>query len=346
MQSRMFFGRFCEWLIVLAYKWRPLHFARAAKQVAMQPEKIVEIVRRVSSAPNKKTAIARLGISQSTFYSWQKKYSEGGAGAFGFMRRPWTKDEDVRLAELASRGLKLKEIAQEFPLRREKMLRGRLEKLGIQLLQRQREHRLAEGKKCSVCKAIVPLTNFYKAHYESLDGRMSLCKTCFNASQKRYRSANADKIKVRHRQYVERRKVEDLTGWKQKKVDYRRTARGAFLTLQKRCSSNPMRKGWMAISWEQFTAWYCSQEPACVYCGVSLEQFLSVRHLMAGSAKAAQTLTIDRCDSLKPYAEGNIVMCCYLCNYLKGFFFTAEEFGNIAREYVSPYYSSLLKTHE
>lgn len=67
---------------------------------------------------------------------------------------------------------------------------------------------------------------------------------------------------------------------------------------------------------------------------------------MSGAAKATQTLTIDRCDSLKPYAEGNIVICCYLCNYLKGFFFTAEEFGEIAREYVTPYYAQLLQKDE
>lgn len=312
----------------------------------MQPEEIVELVERLASVPNKREAIARLGISQSTFYSWQKKYSEGGVEAFGSMRRPWTKDEEVRLAQLASRGLKLKDIAQEFPLRNEKMLRGRLEKLGIQLLQRQREHRLANGKKCSVCKAVKPLTDFYKAHYESIDGRMSLCTTCFSASQKRYVAANADKVKARRQQWVERRKAEDEAGWKQKAVDYRRTARGAFLTLKQRCSGNPMRKGWMAISWEDFAAWYSSQEPTCAYCGVSLEQFLSVRHLMSGSAKTTQTLTIDRCDSLRPYAEGNIVMCCYLCNYLKGFFFTAEEFGEIAREYVTPYYAQLLQRND
>lgn len=312
----------------------------------MQPEEIVELIERLASAPDKREAIARLGISHSTFYSWQKKYSEGGAAAFGSMRRPWTKDEEVRLAQLASRGLKLKEIAQEFPLRNEKTLRGRLKKLGIQLLQKQRKHRLANGKKCSVCKAVKPLTDFYKAHYESLDGRMSLCKTCLSASQKRYVAANADKVKARRQQYVERRKAEDEEGWKQKIVDYRRTARGAFLTLKRRCSGNPARRGWMAISWEDFAAWYSSQEPACAYCEVSLEECLSVRHLMTGAAKSAQTLTIDRCDSLKPYAEGNIVMCCYLCNYLKGFFFTAEEFGEIAREYVTPHYAQLLQRHE
>lgn len=312
----------------------------------MMPEQIAGLVKRLASAPNKKAAIARLGISQSTFYSWQKKYSEGGVEAFGSMRRPWTKDEEVQLAELASRGLKLKEIAKAFPLRNEKMLHARLKKLGIQLLQKQREHRLANGKKCSVCKEVKPLGDFYKAHYESIDGRMSLCKNCFNASQKRYVADNSDKVKARRQQYVERRKAEDEAGWKQKKVDYRRTARGAFLTLQKRCSGNAMRKGLMAISWEKFCVWYSSQGPTCAYCGVSLEQFLSVRHLMTGSAKDTQTLTIDRCDSLKPYAEGNIVMSCYLCNNLKGYFFTSKDFREIAREYVTPYYAGLLKKDE
>ena len=67
---------------------------------------------------------------------------------------------------------------------------------------------------------------------------------------------------------------------------------------------------------------------------------------MTGAAKSAQTLTIDRRDSMKPYAKGNIVMCCYLCNYLKGFFFTAEEFNEIAREYVTSHYAQLLQRHE
>ena len=48
--------------------------------------------------------------------------------------------------------------------------------------------------------------------------------------------------------------------------------------------------------------------------------------------------TLDRKDSSKPYTLKNISICCPLCNYVKGYIFSAKDFREIANQYIKPLY--------
>ena len=149
--------------------------------------------------------------------------------------------------------------------------------------------------------------------------------------------------KYRPTLYCARLKRENPAKFVHYRIDYRKTARGAFMTLNRRCQNNPNRKASFQLEWRAFEAWYERQEQACVYCGISLEDYMQLREHLSGVASTVHSLTIDRMDSSKPYMESNIALSCYLCNYLKGYFFSFKDFCEIGPEYVTPYYDSLLK---
>ena len=47
-------------------------------------------------------------------------------------------------------------------------------------------------------------------------------------------------------------------------------------------------------------------------------------------------MTIDRMNNDLGYVMGNIVGACFLCNKIKGSFFTAEEMKKIGEQFVAP----------
>ncbi len=47
-------------------------------------------------------------------------------------------------------------------------------------------------------------------------------------------------------------------------------------------------------------------------------------------------MTIDRKDNLKGYTPDNVVSACFVCNRIKGNFFTYEDMCKIGKEYVQP----------
>jgi hypothetical protein len=71
----------------------------------------------------------------------------------------------------------------------------------------------------------------------------------------------------------------------------------------------------------------------CVYCGVS-ELFLKFYcELLEINTPY---LTIDRKDNNQGYVRDNCVSACFLCNKIKGNFFTYEEMVSIGKNYVYP----------
>jgi hypothetical protein len=308
----------------------------------MDADEIVRIIEFVSASKSKAATIQSLGVPKSTYYIWLKKYRTLGRAGITFPDKGWTEVEDNKLKALSSQGLTVAEISSEFPKRTNKAVASRIESFGISLLAQRRRYRERHGKLCSVCHEVKPLDQFYTASYESVDGRMSLCKDCFLADNRLYRLQNQEKILARSREYRERLKREDPQKFVQYRIDYRKTARGAFMTLKQRCQSNPNRKVSFQLKWDSFQAWYGRQEQSCVYCGITLEDYIQLQEHLPGVASTVHSLTIDRKDSSKPYIESNIVLSCYLCNYLKGYFFSFEDFCEIGPEYVTTYYDSLL----
>lgn len=309
----------------------------------MKATQILRIITEVEGAANKSAALRIRGLAKQTYYSWQKKLREGGPSALEGLDRSWRTEEDEHLARIATGALTLQEMARALGNRSKKAVEARLKKLGISLLKKRRETAELFGKICSVCRNRKPLDDFYEAHYETVDGRMSLCKACFVAQTNAYKTANNAKILQQARDYRERIKRENPQVFVRYRIDYRRTARGAFMTLAARCRGNIHRKSWFQLEWKAFRHWYLMQPQCCHYCGISLVDFLTAQKQLSGVASKAKTLTVDRRDSALPYVVENIVLACCLCNYLKGFIFSHDEFREIAEDYVSPFYKSLLR---
>jgi len=71
----------------------------------------------------------------------------------------------------------------------------------------------------------------------------------------------------------------------------------------------------------------------CYYCGVSSSLLRFYCEVMDINTP---WITLDRKDNLGDYTPDNVVSACFLCNKIKGSFFTAEEMTKIGREFVAP----------
>jgi len=79
---------------------------------------------------------------------------------------------------------------------------------------------------------------------------------------------------------------------------------------------------------------YCYHKMGdCYYCGISnlfLEFYCEVMGI------GTPWMTIDRKNNDLGYIRDNIVGSCFLCNKIKGSFFTAEEMKKIGEQFVAP----------
>lgn len=80
----------------------------------------------------------------------------------------------------------------------------------------------------------------------------------------------------------------------------------------------------IAMTEQEFLDWLDGQEKFCHYCGITEECYEKVG-LKSFFGKESQILGVDRIDSERDYEEGNIVMCCLMCNRWKSDVFTYEE---------------------
>lgn len=71
----------------------------------------------------------------------------------------------------------------------------------------------------------------------------------------------------------------------------------------------------------------------CHYCGVS-ELFL--KYYCEVMKINTPWISVDRKNNNKGYLKTNCVSACFLCNKIKGSFFTYEEMCEIGKKYVSP----------
>ena len=68
----------------------------------------------------------------------------------------------------------------------------------------------------------------------------------------------------------------------------------------------------------------------CFYCGISEPAYVSLR-IPTPSGGPGLRLGLDRKDSDAPYREGNVVVCCLVCNRVKSSTFTHEEMIHLGR---------------
>ena len=77
----------------------------------------------------------------------------------------------------------------------------------------------------------------------------------------------------------------------------------------------------------------------CEYCHISHDKYFKKKvYKKYPGIKTWLKFTLDRKDSSKPYTLKNISICCPLCNYVKGYIFSAKDFREIANQYIKPLY--------
>ena len=83
----------------------------------------------------------------------------------------------------------------------------------------------------------------------------------------------------------------------------------------------------LQLSPSGFNEWYSEQETVCHYCGIP-EEKLSGTGVLTQVGHVLKNLGIDRVDNDAGYSSGNIVLCCYACNKVKGNVFSAAEMSD------------------
>jgi len=100
-----------------------------------------------------------------------------------------------------------------------------------------------------------------------------------------------------------------------------------FSSLKSRAKKRQLK---LTITFDQFKA---LKNGDCFYCGVS-------NNLLRFYAEAMKIktpwMTLDRKDNAVGYLPENVVGACFLCNKIKGSFFSAEEMLIIGRLLVAP----------
>jgi hypothetical protein len=116
------------------------------------------------------------------------------------------------------------------------------------------------------------------------------------------------------------------------------------------CSGARVKKGLsqhkLNISKQDFIKWYSAIEKKCEYCNLELESFKKINKYFGKQTQATSRFGIDRKNNSVSYEIGNIVLCCVICNKLKGYFHEYESFKKIADEFVKPKLNKLLKNEK
>ena len=81
------------------------------------------------------------------------------------------------------------------------------------------------------------------------------------------------------------------------------------------------------LSLEEFIKWYSNKEKVCFYCKRGVKQCLKDKGIGSGLTR----LTIDRKNNNLGYIFSNLVLACYMCNHIKGDYFTVEEMIKIGK---------------
>jgi hypothetical protein len=199
---------------------------------------------------------------------------------------------------------------------------------------------LGDTKRCSDCGIQKSKNDFYSASFESRDGLSNYCKECFLKKQKISREKNKSKIKNRNQKYRLKTRTENPELFLNQRKRYANTANGMYSKLKKSERARPQIE--VRISKEEFSAWYDGQIKRCGYCQIDLATY---QHLVSKTdlwmLKHTYSFGTDRMNSDGHYETKNIILCCPLCNYLKGYVFSFDDFSKIAEKYVTTFWRNI-----
>jgi hypothetical protein len=307
----------------------------------MNKEEILRFLEEVAPLTNKRAYLKQRGVNPATYYNWVRKVKEGGTTALVVAsEKAWAETEISKLKRVLveKETPALADFYESLPTRTPKAIEAKLKEIGVSLREIKRKSLSRKSdKKCKKCGTVKPRDSFYEVKNESASGLHTYCKQCLLKNQSDYRTRNHKAVLQRGKNYRKKRATLDPDYLNRNSRNWRNTAIGAFATLAGRAKNNSRRGAKnFDLNKEEFKRWYDSTPKVCSYCETSLEDYLAIKNGLKGLAAKAGVMTIDRIDSGLPYSKENICFCCYLCNSLKGYIFTANEFKEIALEYIRP----------
>ncbi len=307
----------------------------------MNKEEILRFLEEVAPLTNKRAYLKQRGVNPATYYNWVRKVKERGPTALIVAaEKTWTETEVSKLKKvlIEKETPALADFYESLPTRTPKAIEAKLKEIGVSLRAIKRKALSSKSdKKCKKCGMLKPRDSFYKVKTESASGLHTYCKQCLLKNQSDYTASNYQIVQKRRAKYRKvLRSLDPQHSIKANRI-WRNTATGAFATLANRAKSNSRRGAkYFDLNKDEFKRWYDSTPKVCSYCETTLEDYRAIKHGLKGLAAKAGVMTIDRMDSGLPYSTKNICFCCYLCNSLKGYIFTANEFKEIALEYIRP----------
>lgn len=147
-------------------------------------------------------------------------------------------------------------------------------------------------KRCYICRKMLPMSEFHKSKNRP-GGLTNECKTCASNRQKElYKGTRRLRIQY---QVIARRANRQETPF--------------HITFEEFCK------------WDESLGHYDTR--ICPYCGLTVKESKTFQKLRG--KKRLCGFTVDRIDNKKGYSLDNIQRVCFLCNAIKGLWFTSQE---------------------
>jgi len=303
------------------------------------PSEILEYIKKIDNAPNKTLTIKKLGITGRTYYNWKEKLKQHGIEYFENNYSTFSKVSKSELKKILIKTESIEKTAKVFGVTRSEVdyRMSKFNLLILKLLKNKKKD--IEGKICPICNIYKSRENFYPV--DSIDGMHTYCKNCLLKNQKEIHERNPSAKKQSAKKYRERMKLENPKIQQDAADKYRASARGIYTKIKQRVAKRKTNR--LNMSYEEFESWFIVQPTKCYYCGLSQKQYALIRkNIVVGGISRIKAFSIDRKKNEDGYSIENISLCCPLCNYLKGWIFTENEFKEIAFQYVTPYNEKLL----
>ena len=125
---------------------------------------------------------------------------------------------------------------------------------------------------------------------------------------------------------------ESLPPGRSRYCDDCKRARTLYITTKSNLASGFNRIGpapSLEMTVDEFCVWRKSVVQQCHYCGI-LEEDLHRVGMKSQVQRDVKTMGVDRLDSSRGYAIGNIAPCCFVCNQIKGNRFSEHEMRLVA----------------
>lgn len=168
-----------------------------------------------------------------------------------------------------------------------------------------------KDRKCNYCGKFKDLKEFEQKYRSKQDkkkiyiGSSSTCRKCINKK-------NTERKKEIRREF---------------------SARGLYKGINKGRYKKTFTR-------EEFLEWFEKlKNHNCEYCGISHQDYFKKKvYLKYTGIKTWLRFTLDRKNSLANYSLKNICICCPLCNYVKGYVFSYDDYKQIAKQYITTLY--------